>query len=525
VNPIDDAVEPGPQVEPAPAMAFPTTPTAPAGDPGMSMGRAATLGLLSSGAGVLIGIARSKVTAHVLGPEGIGQSAELNQLIGLAMVPVAMFTGPALLSMIAKARADNDLAGLTRTYRSAMSAVLTVGGVTLTAAVIAGYWVLPASWGRALWPLLFPAALTALIGQLAGIPNQVLTPYGLLRTVTFQTFLVSLVGSLLGVLGTIWFGLRGQFYGVLAATLLLAPTAFWLASKRLPTFSWRFRPEIDPAFLKYAGALGVSSLVVGLANQGFLIGVRSALESAGGPEFNGQFQAAWLVGTTYFGMIGTSLGNFAFPRYAAARTVAELESEVVAAMAFVHRLMPPMVLTLIAVRAPILRLLYSHRFDPAIELLGLLLISDIIKGPAWVIAGPLLYRGKVVAMLIVESVGCALLAGLAWFFVPRLGLAGVGVGAVVSYALYTIVSAVALKQSCGVALPWRTYGITAASALVAGASLWCSTRWPVSGILVLGVAVVWGAVTGIWQELLGRVWQRAARAVNLLTHSLLGRNK
>src|SRR5262249_16065964 len=123
----------------------------------------ALLGVVGAGAGLLGTVVRSKVTALVLGPDGMGKSAQVLQLVAFANLPVAMVTGPALVSAIAEARGRGDHAAIARIVRTAVTVVLVVSSLTGLLAVLAGVWILPAPWGRGAWPLTLFAAVAALL--------------------------------------------------------------------------------------------------------------------------------------------------------------------------------------------------------------------------------------------------------------------------------------------------------------------------------------------------------------------------
>src|SRR5262249_50033767 len=104
-----------PAGEPLPASPMSTSTTAPlpaaeapAAPAEMGIGSAALLGLIGAAAGVGFSIARSKVTALVLGPDGFGKAAQILQIVAVANLPATMVTGPALVSSVAEATRRGD---------------------------------------------------------------------------------------------------------------------------------------------------------------------------------------------------------------------------------------------------------------------------------------------------------------------------------------------------------------------------------------------------------------------------------
>src|SRR5512132_4130953 len=129
------------------------------GGAGVGMGTAAVLGVLSSGASLVVSVLRSKVTALVLGPDGLGKAAEVLQIVTMANLPATMMTGPALVSSVAEAVRRDDRAEVERVARTAMTVALAASVAGGIVAVIAGTWLLPAPWGRRAWPFTILAAV------------------------------------------------------------------------------------------------------------------------------------------------------------------------------------------------------------------------------------------------------------------------------------------------------------------------------------------------------------------------------
>jgi PST family polysaccharide transporter len=453
--------------------------------------------MIASLASAVFSILRSKVTAVALGPAGIGITAEIQQLVTLANVPTSMMLGPALVSGVAEARARGDFDKVSRLYASAWTGVLVVSGVAGVLAVVAGYFFLPDPWGRRLWPLTILAAVGALLSSLRMIPPQMLMASGRLRRMTVIALFAGGIETALICSAIAWYGLTGQFVAFALAPLLLLPLTLALARSDLHEFSWRPRWGFSRDFGITAAKVGAASLVAALAMQSLLTVARWTLEKHGGPDLNGQFQAAWAIGTTYFSLALGGLGSYFFPRYAAARDPSELATEVESGAQFVLRIAPPAVLLLIGARDLVVHALYSHRFDPAIELVGVLLVGDVAKGIAWVQSGPLLYRGKIGAFLGLELFGSLTTIVGTIVLVPRFSLLGVGYASVLATFAYCFLSALVLHRSCGVRPSAKRLALIAACTLLAGGALY-ATRLGLPGrLLVLGAALALAYRSGL----------------------------
>lgn len=494
---VDDLAAPGAQPPPS------------AGDdaPAIGMGTAAALGVLSSGASLVFSIVRSKVTAIALGPAGIGKVAEVMQIVTMANLPATMMTGPALVSGVAEAARRGDRVEVERIARTATTVAVgasIVGGII---AVVAGYWLLPAPWGRSAWPFTILAAAAALFTAWAAIPQQILTAHARLTRLTVVRLLMTSSAVALLCAGTLLLGLTGQFIALAVSAAIGVPIAGFALRRELGFFAMPSR-AVDVAFVRRAFAIGATAFIAGCAGQGVLFTVRWTLEANRGTEANGQFQAAYAIGATYFGIVLDGIGTYVLPRYAAAQTSAELAREMDAAARFVFRMAPPAIFAAIAMRALLIRALYSHRFDAANDLVGLQMVGDMARSIAWVQASPLLYRNRIRAFLITEAFAAVMVAGGCLILVPRYGLDGVGYAYLIMWVGYAILTAIVVAKSCDVPFAGRrlviTLALTAAAYIVLRlTNLHEAVRW----VVLAGVLVAWhrnGVLGSVWRKISGK---------------------
>ncbi|MCI0574525.1 MAG: oligosaccharide flippase family protein [Myxococcaceae bacterium] len=440
----------------------------------------------------------------MLGPSGVGVTAEVTQYIALLSTPVTVVAGAALSSRLAEAHARQDVAASRRSYSTALSAMLllsVVGGLLSTLVV-----------GRALGPELGHASwlygMLGAVGLFGGIvvsvPGVVLTAHGELKSL-LRINLCAAVLPALATMGCIslW-GLTGQFLSLALAPLIMVFVTVPLAVRTLPDFPWSPIWALDRGYLWTAVRLGGVTLLAGLLQQAVLVLIRNLLDQQGGNALVGQFQAAWTVGATYFGVVLGGLGSFAFPRYAAAATQEELTREVSEAGRFVLRVAPPIVFVAIFLADIVIEFLYSGRFAPSTRLLSWQFVGDVSKALSWVFGGALLYRGKVRATVAAEVFYVTVFGAGALVCVPRWGLEGVGFAYVGAYIAFLLLVSWLLKRECGVSgrspQLWQMLGLTLAAAclVVAGRS------WPAARLLALLAAGIWWWRAGALGEALQR---------------------
>jgi PST family polysaccharide transporter len=481
----------------------------------VTIGDAAVLGLVATAAAIALSIARSKTAALVLGPTGIGITAEILQLVTLAQAPAAIFSGAALVSRLSASRAADDENSIARLYSGAWILSALVASAAGAVAVAAGFFVLPGPWGQSAWPYTALAAAGGALAVVAAIPSQVLVVFGKLRALTSLGVANSFIQTLLVVGATIALGLTGQFVAIAVGPLLGIWLALAMASRALPGFHWRPRAVLDLSFAREAFSYGAASLAALLGLQAALFVVRLSLDRKGGPDLNGQFQVAWALGSVYFGFILNSIGTYSFPRFAGARSEEELAVEVAKASRFVLRVAPPVVLGMIALRAPLVHLLYSSRFEEAVPLMGLMMVGDVARALVWVQHGPLLYRGHLAAYLLVEMLGVAGLGLGGALLIPYFGLEGFGYAYSATYLLLVPISALALRLSTRVAVGWRPTLLALATTVLLGGGALVGSSTLLGASIVILVALAWayasGLLRGIGVRLASFLSKRAAR--------------
>jgi PST family polysaccharide transporter len=284
------------------------------------------------------------------------------------------------------------------------------------------------------------------------------------------------------------FGVVGQLVALLVTPLVCG----WVlvrAARVGPHWPVPPGPSLDAGFMRRAVAAGAVTLVSQASMQYSLFVIRGELAARGGDELNGQYQAASSMGSVYLSVLLGSLGSYFYPRFARARTAADLQVEVDRAAKFVSTLAIPVVMVALVLSDLVVPLLYSSKFETATSILRWQLAGDTAKCLSWVFAGPLLYQSKLRAYVVTEVIAAALLGSLSVLLLRVSGVVGLGQAYFLTYFVYLAVSVVALFVVCGVAPRLKILLVvvvaTALNALIAAVF---------EGQLLLRVLVVVGAV-------------------------------
>jgi hypothetical protein len=200
------------------------------------------------------------------------------------------------------------------------------------------------------------------------------------------------------------FGLAG---GALAAALLYPcgiVAALWVHRRAYGALVSPAQPApVDVAHGRSLLSVGSATLLLTLFEQGTLLGLRTHYVHAHGVAANGLLQAALALAQQIGAIFYAYLGSYAFGRMsgvvagagAGAAAVPAAPGDAAAARAFTRRIWTPMLLlaalllaTAVIGARPLLRLLYSTRFDPAQPLMAWTLLGELgrIGMQVWMLA-------------------------------------------------------------------------------------------------------------------------------------------
>jgi O-antigen/teichoic acid export membrane protein len=415
--------------------------------------RFAVVGALTSMVTVVLSIIRSKMVALTVGPLGVGIVAEVVQLLTLAAAVVSVASGPALLRWISQAHAAADSE---RLERGLGTGVLLASGLAVGAGIACAVLapaLLPTGWPVNVRFCVLLAALSVALNAVGACINQVHVARADLGAIGTSSLLTGILGTAAIVVLVPLFGVPGQFYSLALGSAFSVAVTWGLMARRVrPRI--RLRAAWDAQFVKEAFTVGAVSIVSGYVAQALLSWVRVVLQHAGasesGAEYNGNFQAAYAIATTYISAILAGVGNFYFPRFAAAAPGRDLDEEVHACADFVLRYAPVLAFAAIAFRSEVIRVLYSDRFVLASDMLGFMLAADVLRVVSWSYAGPLPMRGAVRAFLLTEVGALAVGAPAVWMSVRWFGAMGVGIGFFGLNVVYLGIAAFVASRSCGI---------------------------------------------------------------------------
>jgi len=345
-------------------------------------GRALRLGLSATaiGATTITGVIRNKWFAIHLAPEGIGVIGQVVATFTWLGALAALGLGLPVARAIAAAHGAGDPEAARRTARTALGiTLLTTGAVVAIGLVFAA-----------------PLSLAVL-----GDPGfAMLIRVGMLGTAGYAFYLIvqGIVSGHSDIRPPVTVAVAGGLATVIAAFILVPargiPGGTWsavlyfpagmiallLVHGRVYAEAWSPRGGGLPAIETRAlVTIGLSALVLALADQGVMLALRAHFLRVHGIAANGIFQAALSISGQVAALFYMYLSNYALGRLSGAGDVAGIR-------AYMQRQWIPVVLAALPLFAfaavaasPLLHVLYSNRFDGARGMLGWMLLGEFCR--------------------------------------------------------------------------------------------------------------------------------------------------
>ncbi|HJR05808.1 MAG TPA: oligosaccharide flippase family protein [Pyrinomonadaceae bacterium] len=407
---------------------------------------------------VLMGLVLAKVSASLLGPEGVGLMGLLQSLVGLAALVAGMGVGAGLVRAGAKALAQGDEGQVAALGGGAWLLCWTLGGLAALLLVL----------------LRAPLSRLMLGGEEHSGAVVLMAPTLLLTLATLvQTSMlnahhrigdlarVAVKSSVFGTVLMVFFIWRWRAGGI-APAILAVSIASWAVSyyylRRMraggaPRVGVARRDAIASAReLLSFGAPYTASMVVGGGVQ--LILPALVLHTLG-HEGVGFYRASTTISVTYLGFLINAMAQDYYPRISAASDDSGVLARLINdQLRLVLLLSGPIILGMLALVPYIVPLVYSARFAPTSELLEWQLIGDIFKFAAWTMSFVILARSGSRVFFITELFGGSCLLLTSWFGMRWFGLSGLGVGFILTCAFYLVLCWGLTRRSLG--LRWTT---------------------------------------------------------------------
>jgi PST family polysaccharide transporter len=388
----------------------------------------------------------NKILAVYVGPSGYAVIGQFQNAISI----LTSLAGGLVSSGVTKNTAQHfdDVAKQHRIWQTALR-------FSLIASLIAGVAVLLLGGQLSKW-LLHRNDMGSLFGWLALTLPAIAANTLLLAIVNGKKEIgiyvtANITGSILAIIVTgglaYGFGLYGALLAFIINPAIVLLVTAMLVSRREwfnANFLWG---KMDRSSAKALSGFAMMSITSAMVMPATYMLIRDHIATTLGLEAAGYWQASWKISEIYLMLITTTLTVYYLPRLAEIRSAGEIRREIAKVYRFALPIAVIGAVSILVLRDPLIRLLFTEDFLPMRELFPWQLAGDVIKIGSWVLGYILIGRAMTKYFILTEIVFSAFFVLLSWWLVGSYGLVGVPMAYVLNYTLHwAAMASLALKE-------------------------------------------------------------------------------
>lgn len=386
---------------------------------------------------ILIQIIKSKFVAVLLGPAGVGIMGLYQSGLHLVQQLSSMGLAQSAVRDVSEANGSNDIQRIAKTVIVVRKLVWFTGLLGLIIVACCSPLLSKASFGNYDYTIPFIIlSVTLLVDQLSAGQKVVLQGMRKLKDLAKCTVFGVTFGLITSIPLYYWLGVNG----IVPSFILHSVCSFvlsWYYSRNIKIEKVQITPKQTLAQGKQMLVMGISMSLSGIFASIVSYAIRSFIQSNGGVEQVGLFQAGFVIMTTYVGMVMNAIGTDYYPRLAAINKDNIKCREAVSQQGEIGAMILGPMLTFCLVFMPfVLQILYSDSFMAANEYVTWACLGMMLRFGAWVIS--YLFVAKAESKLFVKVELSANVYYLVFSLLgyKYFGLTGLGLAFALEYVVY-----------------------------------------------------------------------------------------
>lgn len=392
--------------------------------------------------GILCSIIRTKLVALWIGPVGVGLFGIFNQALEMINMATNLGVRNSSVRDISQAMEHRDQSLIARivTVVRRWSLWLGMAGALITLAIAPALSRFSFGDYSHVWHF---AALAVAVLFMALTNGEYAVLQGLSKLKRLARVTVSgTVGGLLISIPLFYFlRERSVLPSILAYALCLLVAAFVLKDKQYPVAQVSRREVVNmgEGFIKLGVFMTLGSFVSMLASYAFV----SWLNTRGGTQAVGFYQAGYTMVDKYAGLVFAALGMEFYPRLSrVAGSDKRLRVFVSHEINIALMVLAPILMLFVLLRVPLIHLLYRGDFDVIATYISWGAVGTLFRAVSWCMAFVMLAKGHGKIFLVTETVSAVTVLVLNMLCYSQWGVDGLGYAYLLSYIIYTAVVAV-----------------------------------------------------------------------------------
>jgi antigen flippase len=395
----------------------------------------------SSAATIVIGIARAKIMAVLLGPAGVGLNGLYSSIIDLTSTIAGIGINSSGVRQIAEASASDRQERIAHTAAALRKTSILLGILGAASLVVFSGQVSALTFGNdrhaAAISLLSIAVFFRLV---SGGQGALIQGMRRISDLAKMSVLGALFGALIGVPLVYFFRDKGIVPSLIGAAVMTIVTSCWYSRKiqiQMPSMTAsEVGRELAP-LLK----LGFAFMATGLMTMGSGYVVRIIVLRKLGFDAMGLYQSAWTLGGLYVSFILQAMGADFYPRLTARASDNAACNRLVNEQAQVGLLLAgPGAIATLTFAPVVISMFYSAKFDAAVGILRWICLGTTLQVITWPMGFVSLAKGRSNVFFWSDFAWTVVYLGLAWVCVRWFGLNGTGIAFFGSYVFHAFMT-------------------------------------------------------------------------------------
>lgn len=451
---------------------------------------------------IIISILRSKIMALLLGPAGIGILGLFNSTILLISSLTNFGLGISGVKDIATAKESKDDRRIAKVSTVVRRLVWVTGVFGALMTLLLSKWLSEIAFGHSDYTLAFVwLSSTVLLKQLASGEFVILQGLRRLKDLAMANMIGSALGLVVSIPLYYYLRLDGIVPGLIVTAVFIYLVSLYFGRKVKTE-----KTKVSAKQLRVEGkgmmTMGFMLSLSGIMVLGESYAIRIFINSIGGVEEVGLYNAGIALITTYVGLLFTAMETDYYPRLSTVAGNNAKSNELVNQQTEIALLiLAPVLIAFLIFIDWVIIILYSSEFLAVNVMIYWAFLGMFFKVPAWVVGFIFIAKGKSKLFFWSELISNLYLLGLNLLGYYYGGLTGLGLSFLIAYILYLIQVYWIAKVKYGFGFHRgciTLFGLQFALALVCFALLhWVTAPW----IYIIGVPIILISVWYSFKEL------------------------
>jgi O-antigen/teichoic acid export membrane protein len=262
--------------------------------------------------------------------------------------------------------------------------------------------------------------------------------------------IVSIIGSLVGMLFAIVLSIRYGIYGALIATVTYQSILFFITLGLVAKsywFKWKsFILQFNKKVAVQLGHFSLMAIVSAVTVPAGQIIVRNFITKNRSIADAGIWEGINRISGMYLMVITASLGVYFLPKLSELKTTKALRNEIFTVYKLVVPVLLLSTLVIYIFRGFIIHLLFTSAFTEMQNLFAFQLIGDVLKVMGWVLGYLLLSKAMTKIYITLEILNFLLLVLISYFMVNQYGTVGATIAFALVYLIYLIILCIVFRK-------------------------------------------------------------------------------